>query len=247
MFGIDDQIASFSDGVALWLVVAVGILLGLRHATDPDHLAAVTTLIAGGRERTVRAASVLGLAWGLGHATSLFAFGLPIVLFNDYLPARAQQAAETAIGFVIVYLAVRLLIRWRRGAFHVHKHAHGGIEHGHLHPHANDGGHGHPHKSRSPLGAYGIGLVHGIGGSAGVSVLILASIESTALAVVSLVLLAVFTAVSMTVLTTGFGLTLVSRPVRAIFGGVAPALGVMSLSFGFWYASAAWSLAPYPF
>jgi ABC-type nickel/cobalt efflux system permease component RcnA len=247
MFGIDDQIASLSDGVALWLVVAVGILLGLRHATDPDHLAAVTTLIAGGRERTVRAASVLGLAWGLGHATSLFAFGLPIVLFNDYLPARAQQAAETAIGFVIVYLAVRLLIRWRRGAFHVHKHAHGGIEHGHLHPHANDGGHGHPHKSRSPLGAYGIGLVHGIGGSAGVSVLILASIESTALAVVSLVLLAVFTAVSMTVLTTGFGLTLVSRPVRAIFGGVAPALGVMSLSFGFWYASAAWSLAPYPF
>jgi ABC-type nickel/cobalt efflux system permease component RcnA len=247
MFGIDDQIASLSDGVALWLVVAVGILLGLRHATDPDHLAAVTTLIAGGRERTVRAASVLGLAWGLGHATSLFAFGLPIVLFNDYLPARAQQAAETAIGFVIVYLAVRLLIRWRRGAFHVHKHAHGGIEHGHLHPHANDGGHGHPHKSRSPLGAYGIGLVHGIGGSAGVSVLILASIETTALAVVSLVLLAVFTAVSMTVLTTGFGLTLVSRPVRAIFGGVAPALGVMSLSFGFWYASAAWSLAPYPF
>jgi len=247
MFGLDDQIASLSDGVALWVVVAVGILLGLRHATDPDHLAAVTTLIAGGRERTARAAGALGLAWGLGHATTLFAFGLPIVLFNAYLPDRAQQAAETAIAFVIVYLAVRLLVRWRRGAFHVHQHAHGAAEHAHLHGHAHESGHAHRHKSRSPLGAYGIGLVHGMGGSAGVSVLILASIESTTLAVVSLALLAAFTAVSMTILTTGFGFTLVSRPVQVIFGGMAPALGVMSLGFGLWYASAAWSLAPYPF
>jgi len=247
MFGLDDQIASLSDGVALWVVVAAGILLGLRHATDPDHLAAVTTLIAGGRERTARAAGTLGLAWGLGHATTLFAFGLPIVLFNAYLPDRAQQAAETAIAFVIVYLAVRLLVRWRRGAFHVHQHAHGAAEHAHLHGHAHESGHAHRHKSRSPLGAYGIGLVHGMGGSAGVSVLILASIESTTLAVVSLVLLAAFTAVSMTILTTGFGFTLVSRPVQVIFGGMAPALGVMSLGFGLWYASAAWSLAPYPF
>lgn len=75
----------------------------------------------------------------------------------------------------------------------------------------------------------------------------MAAVQSTRPAVLSLGLLAVFTAVSMTMLTTGFGLTLVSRPVRSAFNGVAPALGLSSLCFGVWYASAAWSLLPYPF
>ena len=87
------------------------------------------------------------------------------------------------------------------------------------------------HKPRR-LGAYGIGLVHGMGGSAGVSVLILASIESKAMAVLSLVIFALFTAVSMTVATAGYGATLASRPVRSAFDTVAPILGAFSLAFG---------------
>jgi hypothetical protein len=86
-----------------------------------------------------------------------------------------------------------------------------------------------------------------MGGSAGVGVLVLASVRSTGLAVTSLVVLAVFTAVSMSLLSSGFGSLLVSRPARAAFGGVAPALGGASLAFGLWYATAAWSLTPYPF
>jgi high-affinity nickel permease len=242
MFGLDDQVAALSDGASVWIVLAVAVLLGLRHATDPDHIAAVTTLVAGGRERAARRAGELGLAWGLGHAVTLFAFGLPILVLDSYLPERVQQAAETAIALVIVYLAVRLLTRWRRGAFHVHEHAHGAAEHTHLHER-----HDHPHPARSRLGAFTIGLVHGMGGSAGVGILIVASVESTALAVASLALLAAFTAVSMTMLSTGFGATLVSRPLRASFNAVAPALGLASLGFGLWYATAAWSLAPYPF
>lgn len=247
MFGLDEWIAGFSDGVSLLLVVFVAVLLGLRHATDPDHIAAMTTLIAGGRERASRAAGKLGLAWGLGHGTTLFIFGLPIVLFNALLPERLQQGAETLIGFVIVYLAVRLLVRWKQDKLHAHEHDHDGAPHAHLHAHAESPGHAHGHKPRSALGAYGIGLVHGMGGSAGVSILILASIESKTLAVLALVILAVFTAVSMTMVTAGYGLTLVSRPVRSAFDTVAPILGVVSLSFGLWYAAAAWSLAPYPF
>ena len=247
MFGLDERIAAFSDGSTIWIVLLVAILLGLRHATDPDHLAAVTTLIAAGEERAGRAAARLGLAWGFGHGTSLFLVGVPIVVFNRYLPERLTQLAETAIAVVIVYLALRLLARWRRGYFHLHEHEHGGSRHVHLHSHAKTGSHLHQHSRRTPLGAYGIGLVHGIGGSAGVGVLIVASVESTALALVSLILLAVFTAVSMTMLTSGFGLTLVSRPVRRAFNGIAPILGMLSLAFGFWYGSAAWGLTPYPF
>ena len=97
------------------------------------------------------------------------------------------------------------------------------------------------------LGAFGIGLVHGMGGSAGVGVLILASVSSTALAVISLVLLAAFTAVSMTIVSTGFGRTLSSRPFRSAFNGVAPVLGIASLAFGVWYGLGALDLAPYAF
>ena len=247
MFGLDDSIAGLSDGVSFWIVLAVAVLLGLRHATDPDHLAAVTTLVAGGRERAVRRSAQLGMWWGAGHAVTLFVFGLPILLLGRYLPERFQQLAETAVGVLIVLLAVRLLVRWRRGQLHVHEHDHGGARHAHLHGHRAEAGHAHPHRSRTPLGAFGIGLLHGLGGSAGVGILLVAAIESTWLSVAALALLTVFAAVSMTALSTGFGLTLVSRPVRTAFGTVAPVLGISSLAFGLWYASAAWALAPYPF
>jgi high-affinity nickel permease len=117
-------------------VIAIAILLGLRHASDPDHLAAVTTLIASKKEGTARLAGLLGFSWGLGHATSLFAFGLPIVLYRAYLPEAVLQVGETLIGLVIIALAVWLLVRWRRGIFHVHDHDHDTGRHAHLHSHA---------------------------------------------------------------------------------------------------------------
>ncbi len=247
MFGLDNWIASFSDGSTLALVALVAVVLGLRHATDPDHLAAVTTLVAGGRERATRVAARLGLCWGLGHATTLFAFGLPIVLFKTYLPEPVQQAAETAVGAMIVGLALLLLTRWRRGLFHVHVHAHGSGSHAHGHTH---GGSPHPHRSRptrSPLQAYGIGLVHGLGGSAGVGVLLLASIHDRGLAVGALAIFAVCTAVSMSLLSTGFGLTLARAGTAGLLSRVAPVLGFASLAFGVWYALGALNLAPYYF
>jgi ABC-type nickel/cobalt efflux system permease component RcnA len=246
VLGFDDRIAALSDGTSIWIVLLIALLLGLRHATDPDHLAAVTTLVAGARDRAARRAGQLGLAWGLGHAVTLFAFGLPILLLDTYLPERVQQLAETTIGVVIVVLAVRLLLRWRAGRLHVHPHEHGGVHHSHLHDHAVDRRHAHAHRGRGRVGAFAIGLVHGMGGSAGVGVLLIAAIQSTALAVAALAVLAVFTAVSMTIVSTGFGLTLVSRTARSRVGGVAPALGTASLAFGVWYAAAAWAVVPYP-
>lgn len=240
MFGLDDWIASLSDGTGLALVALIGILLGLRHATDPDHLAAVATLVASGREATTRAAARLGLAWGAGHAVTLFAFGLPVVLFRAYLPDPVQRGAEAAIGLLIVGLAAWLLVRWRRGRFHVHPHVHESDPHTHVHDPARR--HRHPERVRSPFGAFSIGLLHGIGGSAGVGVLLVATIESHVHATVALVLLAVGTAVSMTVLSTGFALTVARRT-----AAVAPALGTLGIAFGVWYALGALELAPYVF
>ena len=233
MFGLDHWIASLSDGASFGVVLLVATLLGLRHATDPDHLAAMTTLVASGRERVTRSAARLGAWWGIGHGITLVVFGIPILLADRYLPEHLQQGAETAVAALIVFLALRLLVRWRHGYFDLHAHPHPDRE--------------HRHALRTPAGALGVGLVHGMGGSAGIGVLLLAAIPSTPVAVASLFVLALFTAVSMTALTTGFGLTLGTRPVAAGMGVVAPALGAASLAFGLWYAAAAWSVAPYPF
>jgi hypothetical protein len=152
-----------------------------RHATDPDHIAAVATLMTSSREHARRRAAALGMWWGLGHTLTLVLFGVPILVFEAYLPGVVQRGAETAV-----------LPRRAPARRHRHRHAQG-------------------HALRRPLGAFGIGLVHGMGGSAGVGVLLLAAIPSPALAFSCIVLLALFTAVSMTMVTTAFGATLATR------------------------------------
>jgi hypothetical protein len=233
MFGLDDWLAGFSQGAPVAVVLLVGVLLGLRHATDPDHIAAMTTFVASRREQAARAAARLGFWWGVGHGITLVLFGVPILLAERFLPERVQQGAETAVAALIVFLAIRLLVRWKHGFFDLHAHPHSERE--------------HRHHVRTPLGALAIGLVHGIGGSAGVGILLLATIPSESVAIASLVLLAVFTALSMAALTAGFGLTLSARPVASASRVAVPVLGAASFAFGLWYAAAAWSLASYPF
>ena len=227
MFGLDDKIAALSTGDAFLIVIAVAVLLGLRHATDPDHLTAVSTLVASGEERGPGRAARLGLAWGFGHATTLFLFGLPIVLANSYLPEPVQQAAETAVGIMIIVLAVRLLLRWRHGHFHADHHS------------------SQPAKARSRFQAYGIGLVHGMGGSAGVGILLLAAIRDHALGIAALFVFAFFTAISMSMASATFGYTMSRGPVLRRFVRVAPVMGLLSLAFGAWYALGAVGAVPY--
>lgn len=237
--GLDDWIAGLGHGGGVATLLVVAFVLGLRHATDPDHLVAVSTLVATERERRARRASRLGLAWGLGHATSLVALGLPVVLAAALLPEPVQGAAELLIGAVIMLLAVRLLLRWRSGAFHVHPHRHGTVVHRHLHPHDTTEAHEHAHDVRTPAAAYGIGLVHGVGGSAGVTILLLAEIDQRPHAVAALVLFALATAISMTVVSSGLGLALGLERVERRLARAVPVLAGGAFVFGLLYASSA--------
>ena len=255
MSAIDSWLEGLMHGPnALVVVLLISLLLGLRHASDPDHLAAVSTLIASEEDRMrIRKAAFMGFSWGLGHGTTLILVCLPLVLLGRYLPERVAQIAEVAIGAIIVILAVRLLVRWRRGAFHAHPHAHeGGETHRHLHSHA-DGksgvSHGHPHATRlrTPLSAYGVGLVHGIGGSGGLTLLLLSTIPNPREATVALLIFAVGTAVSMALLSTAFGYAIAVGPIARNFERVAPVLGVLAAAFGVWYALGALELVTYPF
>ena len=243
MSGLDEWIAQLGGRGAMGLIVAV--LLGLRHATDPDHLTAVSALILSDQRDTPRRAGRLGLCWGLGHGVTLFAFGLPVVLFRRYLPAPVQRAAEVAVGLVIIGLAVRLLLRWHRGYCHVHPHAHGHDRH--AHPHVHDGAgaahatapHAHAHADglgRSPLAAFGIGLVHGAGGSAAVGVLLVGAISGPVAGVIALALFASATAVSMALVSSAFGYALTRGAMARSLTQLIPFFGVASMLFGTWYA-----------
>ena len=210
MFGLDESLAHLSGGGALLVVLAISLLLGLRHASDPDHLAAVTTL-AVGTGIPVRRAAALGFAWGAGHATSLFLLGLPIVFWRAFLPGRVQQGAEAVVGVLIIGLAVWLLLRWWHGTLATRA------------------------KVRSQATAYGIGVVHGAGGSAAICILLLAAIPDRWLSLAALAVFSFGTCASMAILSAGFG--------RMLGGSgalrVAPVFGALSLAFGVWYVLAA--------
>jgi cytochrome c biogenesis protein CcdA len=241
MPGLDDRIAGLGDGGSLLIALVVALLLGLRHATDPDHLTALSTLVLSEDDRGKRGAGRLGLAWGAGHAVTLTLLGLPVILLGRTLPDAAQRAAEALVGVIIVALAVRLLLRWRRGYFHAHPHEHEpGVRH--AHPHVHEGAHGHEHAhrhaeslGRSPGAAFAIGLVHGAGGSAGVGILLLAGIDHDAEAVAALLLFATGTALSMGLASAAWGRLLVSRRVERRMASLAPAFGMAGLLFGCWY------------
>lgn len=251
MATIDGWLEGLLHGpTALWVILLVSLALGLRHASDPDHLAAVTTLIASEKDgRGTRKAGSMGLSWGIGHGTSLVLIGLPLVLLGRYLPGPVQQAAEALIGMIIILLAARLLVRWRRGHFHAHTHSHDGEPvHRHVHSHESDSSHEHAHHVaiHTPLSSYGIGLVHGIGGSGGLTLLLLSTIPNPVQATGALVIFAGGTAVSMALLSTAFGLAIARGPIARNFERFTPALGTFSLAFGTWYMLGALGVVAYP-
>src|SRR5215204_1733241 len=233
------------------IVLVVSLLLGLRHASDPDHLAAVTTLIASEEDhRRIRQAGFMGLLWGMGHATTLILVGLPLVLSGIVMPETIQQAAETFIGVIIVFLAARLLLRWRRGLYHVHTHSHEmDAPHRHVHSHARSESHEHAHSvpRRTPFFALRVGLLHGVGLSPYLTLLLLATATDKVEAAAALLLFAAGIALSMALLSTAFGLAIAGGPVGRNFERVAPVLGVLGVAFGTWYAAGALGLVAYPF
>lgn len=252
MAGLDERLAELGTGsVALSLLLA--LLVGLRHATDPDHLTAVATLVlSDSRDGRSRAARV-GAAWGSGHALTLLLAGLPVVLAGRLLPEPVQRGLEVAVGLLIVALAARLLVRWRRGYLHLHPHRHGPVWHAHPHVHerapatGHPAGHAHRHEEalgRTPLGAFGIGMLHGLGGSAGAGVLLAGSVEGAA-AAVALAVFAVGTALSMTLVSVVFVAALSRTRLPERVGAAIPAFGLAGLVFGLWYALAAVETVPY--
>ncbi len=235
--GIDAWLTGLFDGAPLLVALGIAFVLGLRHASDPDHLVAVTSLVASEQGDT-RAATRLGVWWGLGHALTLVVIGLPLIAFKSELPAWLESGAEKGVGIVILLLALRVLVKWARGDFKAGRHAHGptGSSRGHRHLRRGSGEHGHA-PQRSPQQAFGIGLLHGLAGTGAVVLLLIAALPTRLEAAAALAVFAPMSILSMAVLTTGFAWVLTRPIVEPVYRSVLiPALGAFGLIFGLWYA-----------
>jgi hypothetical protein len=234
---VDAWLTGLFEGAPILVALGIAFVLGLRHASDPDHLVAVTSLVASEQGDT-RAAARLGAWWGVGHALTLVVIGLPLIAFKSELPGWLESAAEKGIGIVILLLALRVLVRWARGDFRAgrHEHANAGSSPGHRHLRRGDGEHGHIHV-RSPQQAFGIGLLHGLAGTGAVVLLLIAALPTRLEAAAALAVFAPMSILSMAVITTGFAWVLTRPIVEPVYRTVLiPALGAFGLMFGLWYA-----------
>ncbi|MGA8219362.1 MAG: hypothetical protein WB771_12405 [Solirubrobacterales bacterium] len=231
----DHWLTGLFSGAPLLVALGIALLLGLRHASDPDHLVAVTSLVAS-EDGDTRVAARLGAWWGLGHATTLLLVGIPLIAFKSELPPWLESGAEKAIGAVILLLAARVLWKWLRGDYRAGRHRHEDSAHRHLQP-----GHHHQHKAvRTPTQAFSIGLLHGLAGSGAVAVLLLAGLPGRLEAAAALAVFAPATLVSMAAFTAAFAWILTRPAIEPVYRGILiPLVGAFGLIFGLWYAGVA--------
>ncbi|MBI1968087.1 MAG: sulfite exporter TauE/SafE family protein [Gemmatimonadetes bacterium] len=164
----------------LTAVAGIGLLLGFRHAFEPDHLAAVSTLAS--RSPRLSAAAQLGLAWALGHTASVAAVVLTITAFGLRLPESLWPAADFLVALLLISLGLSVITRYARGRWHLHAHSHGEGEgphlHLHLHSHAHGASHAHVHPQGDARRAFGFGVLHGLAGSTAILLLLVAAAKT---------------------------------------------------------------------
>ena len=232
---LDSLITGLFDGAPLLVALGIAFLLGLRHASDPDHLVAVTSLVAA-EDGDTRKAARLGAWWGIGHSGALVAIGIPLIAFKADLPTWLESGAEKAIGGVILVLAARVIYKWARGDYRAtaHAHADGHDKRRHLRR-----GHGHRHvKVRTPGQALSIGLLHGLAGTGAVVLLLIAALPNRLEAGLALAVFAPMSIASMAALTAAFAWVLTRPIIEPVYRSVLiPAVGLFGVMFGAWYMS----------
>lgn len=244
---------------SLLAVCVLGFFLGMRHATDPDHVIAVTTIVS--RHRTTAGAAMIGALWGVGHTLTIVVVGAGIILLGWVIPPRVGLSLELSVGLMLIVLGLMNLTGVLQrvteivtppagppGTVHAHPHPHGDYVHTHVHGHEPES---HPHApDQTPLarldrwlgrlGLYQtarplvVGVVHGLAGSAAVALLVLTTIGNTGWSILYLLLFGAGTIVGMMLVTAGIAWPLAHAGARfpSLPQRLRVASGVISLVFG---------------
>jgi ABC-type nickel/cobalt efflux system permease component RcnA len=215
--------------------LGLGFVLGLRHALDPDHVVAVSTIVS--EQNSLARSSVVGTFWGLGHSASLFAVGLVIVLLRVSIPEHVLPWMEMPVAAMLIFLgigAVSRAVRERSMQIHTHVHEHGDKPHSHVHVHVGDE-HNHMHRmfkiGRKP---FAVGLVHGFAGSAALTLLVLAQIPSVALGLAYMAVFGIGSIGGMLIMSAMISVPflLTARRFEVINSAIRLCAGLFSLGFG---------------
>ena len=226
----------------------------MRHATDPDHVIAVTTIVS--RERSILKSAVIGAFWGIGHTLTIFVVGAAIIAFDLVIPPRVGLSMELSVGLMLIVLGLMNVFAFKRSLpdlslpaalSHSHPHSHGDYIHSHPHSHEPEG---HPHSSEQtpvawldrllgktsvyrPLRPFIIGTVHGLAGSAAVALLVLTTIRDARWAVAYLLVFGIGTVAGMMLITMSIASTfrIVGQNLR-FSHRLGLASGLVSLAFG---------------
>jgi sulfite exporter TauE/SafE len=216
-------------------LLAFGFVLGLKHAVDADHLAAVSTMAS--ERRSLLSSSLIGALWGLGHTISLMIAGIVVIVLHFQISETVKQSLEFSVGLMLVGLGLNALRKLARGGqVHIHVHEHGG--HLHAHPHVHDRAHQEEPHTHHGLGfgarPFLIGLMHGLAGSAALMLLVLTTVASPFIGLVYIVIFGAGSIGGMMIMSTLFALPArftAARFTRANFA-LRCVAGIFSLSFG---------------
>jgi len=240
-------------------IIAVGFFLGMRHATDPDHVIAVTTIVK--RQRQLTRAALTGAFWGVGHTLTIFVVGAAIIIFDVVIPTRIGLSMEFSVALMLVLLGIMNVVAFMRSAksfadndgagskvLHAHPHTHGDYIHSHAHGHAPEA---HPHQPDHtplalldrlfgrlalyrPVRPFIVGVVHGLAGSAAVALLVLATIPNPRWAVVYLLVFGAGTVGGMMLITMSIAsaFTFVGKGRQNFSHRLGLVSGLLSLAFG---------------
>jgi ABC-type nickel/cobalt efflux system permease component RcnA len=215
-------------------VLALGFILGIRHAIEPDHVIAVSTIAS--QSKKLWHASLAGVFWGIGHTVTLFIVGIIIILMKGEIPEKWAMSLEFLVGIMLVYLGIKTIIAFKH--IHIHRHTHDGEDHKHVHTHTNSGSHEHKHQHRNTryLNSLLIGLVHGLAGSGAMVLLTMSTVKSVGEAAIYIFIFGGGTILGMLFFTTIIGIPFVlSKKRTSISGSLGILTGVISTIFGVYY------------
>ena len=234
-----------SNTLGIMAILGLGLVFGLKHATEVDHVVAISTIVS--RHKNIFRSAFVGALWGAGHTLALMAIAIVVLWFRIAIPERVSGWLEFGVALMIIGLGVSALWRALRsdGQMHVHQHTHGGLSHTHVHFHEQQTRHErtaqsqHSHRvSRVGWKPVMVGMMHGLAGSGALTLLVLTQISSAWVGLLYVLTFGFGSIAGMLLMSGLIGLpfALTSRKLSHAHQGLQTVAAILSICFGIWYA-----------